>query len=269
MKTGWICSALSLFFLPSCSSTGAGEDGRILFEDSMTGDWQDKWFLDGEKATLENSEKGLYFASGTLKKSDDLKEHHAHHAVLWTKQEFSGDILIRFDCTRVDTSSYGVNIIYVQAEGIATPPYVEDIYEWRALRAVPAMSKYFTYMNTLHISYNVGDPQTTSYIRCRRYPIQPDKGISFDDLPIKPDYDDEGAKMLPGKMFTIEVEKRGVMLTFRTLDGETKELLKECVWDTSENPEKQMPRLIKAGRIGLRQMSTKQNIYKNFKVIQL
>lgn len=73
----------------------------------MTGNWRDNWFLDGEKATLNNSGNGLYFASGTVTKSQDPEEYHAHHAVLWTKQEFSGDILIRFDCTRVDTSSYG------------------------------------------------------------------------------------------------------------------------------------------------------------------
>lgn len=75
--------------------------------------------------------------------------------------------------------------------------------------------------------------------------------------------------MEPGKLVTIEVEKRGATLTFRTLDGETKELLKECVWDTSKNPENQTPRFIEEGRIGLRQMSTKRNIYKNFQVIQL
>ena len=268
-KPVFICSALSLLLLAACSHIGSDGEGRVVFEDRMTGNWQDNWFLDGEEATLNNSEKGLYFASGTITKSDDREKYHAHHAVLWTKQEFSGDILIRFDCTRVDRSSYGVNIIYVQAQGIGEPPYVEDISEWRDIRAVPVMSKYFTYMNALHISYNVGDPETVSYIRCRRYPKQPEKGIGFGDTAIPPDYDDEGAKMVPGKTFTIEVEKRGKILTFRTLDYETKELLKECVWDTTNNPEKQTPRLIKEGRIGLRQMSTKQNIYKNFEVIQL
>lgn len=118
----------------------------------MTGNWRDNWFLDGEKATLNNSGNGLYFASGTVTKSQDPEEYHAHHAVLWTKQEFSGDILIRFDCTRVDTSSYGVNNIYVHAQGIGEPPYVEAIYEWRGRRSVPIMSAYFTYMNALHIS---------------------------------------------------------------------------------------------------------------------
>lgn len=264
-----IVSALSLLFFAACIGMDTGREGTVVFEDSMTGDWRDNWFLDGEKVTLENSEKGFYFASGTITKSDDREKYHAHHAVLWTKQEFSGDILIRFDCTRVDTSSYGVNIIYVHAQGIGRPPYSEDIYEWRELRAIPKMSKYFTYMNALHISYNVGDPETVSYIRCRRYPKQPEKGIQFGDTAIPPDYDDRGAKMVPGRTFTIEVEKRGNRLTFRTLDAETGELLKECVWDTANNPENQTPRFVEKGRIGLRQMSTKQNIYKNFEVIQL
>lgn len=240
-------------------------EAKILFEDPMTGqeqDWQENWFLDGEEATLTSTPHGLYFSSGTERGND------AHHAVLWTKQEFSGDIRIRFDVIGLDRRGY-VNILYIHAQGIGEPPYVEDIYEWRDLRAVPTMSKYFTYMNALHISYNVGRPDRVGYIRARRYPRQPEKGISFGDTSIKPDYDDEGAKILPGKVFTIEVEKRGTKLIYRTLDGETKEVLKECVWDTTKNPENQTPRIVNEGRIGLRQMFTKRNIYRNFKVMRL
>ena len=85
---------------------------------------------------------------------------------------------------------------------------------------------------------------------------------------LEPDYDDEGAKMLPGKMYIIEVEKSKESLVFRTFDGETKELLKECIWDPSNIPDLMAPPFITEGRIGLRQMSTKQNIYKNFKVLR-
>lgn len=45
-----------------------------------------------------------------------------------------------------------MNNIYVHAQGIGEPPYVEAIYEWRGRRSVPIMSAYFTYMNALHIS---------------------------------------------------------------------------------------------------------------------
>lgn len=40
--------------------------GQILFEDSMTGNWLKNWFLDGEKAKLEQNENGLHFIATSL-----------------------------------------------------------------------------------------------------------------------------------------------------------------------------------------------------------
>ena len=34
--------------------------------------------------------------------------------MLWTKQEFEGDLFISFEMTRVDTSTYGATPIYIQ-----------------------------------------------------------------------------------------------------------------------------------------------------------
>lgn len=253
----------------------SADPDQVLFEDSMTGNWQDNWFLDGEKALLNNSENGLYFSAGTYMYPDmetrtyeQRVQMSANHAVLWTQQEFKGDIIISYECTRVDTSPFGVNIIYIQAQGIGTPPYTKDIYEWRDLRTSPGMGKYYTYMNALHISYNVGDYRNPSYIRARRYPKNDPIGLKWGMTQLEPDYDDEGAKMLPGKTYIIEVEKTDDTLVFRIFDKKTKELLKECTWDTSNIPDLMKPRFITEGRIGLRQMSTKQNIYKNFKVLR-
>ena len=93
-------------------------ESTILFEDSMLDDWQEKWFLDGQKATLEHRNEGLYFSGGTITKSEDPEKYHAHHAVLWTKQVFEGDLLISYEMTRIDTSDYGNTLLYIQAQGI-------------------------------------------------------------------------------------------------------------------------------------------------------
>lgn len=252
------------------------DPSKLLFEDSLTGEWQDNWFIDGMNQTLENSEDGLNFAAGTYTYPDDekrttehRKEMSKHHAVLWTKESFEGDILISFECTRVDTSPFGVNIVYIQAQGIGTEEFPQDIYEWRDFRQVAAMGKYYTYMNAIHISYNVGDFTNPSYIRARRYPKNDPIGLKWGMTKLEPDYDDAGAKMIPGKTYIIEIEKTDDTLVFRTFDKENNALLKECRWDTADIHELMMPRVVTEGRIGLRQMSTKQNIYKNFKVYRL
>ena len=94
-KTVSIILLLSLFSL-SCAqhqyTADSTTESPVLFKDSLTGNWQEKWFLDGRKATVKTSEKGLFFSGGTITKLDDPQEYHAHHAVLWTHQIFEGDI---------------------------------------------------------------------------------------------------------------------------------------------------------------------------------
>jgi hypothetical protein len=233
-------------------------DTNILFEDPMTANWQENWFLDGQKATLEHRNGGLYFAGGTVTKKDDPKEYHAHHALLWTKQEFEGDLFISFEMTRVDTSNYGNTLIYIQAQGIGKAPYEEDISAWSERRTEPAMDKYFNYMNLLSISLREN-------IRCRRYPWNDvEKNVPFKGPLIEPMYDYGG--IATGKTYRIEIEKITPILRLRLYDAESGNRLTECIWDTSVNTEDRKPHLIQKGRIGLRHMATKQFIYKNFTV---
>ncbi len=232
---------------------------EVLFEDSMMDDWQEKWFLDGEKATLEHRDKGLYFSGGTVTKSEDPENYHAHHAVLWTKQVFEGDLLISYEMTRVDTSDYGNTLLYIQAQGIGSEPYVEDIAEWSELRKIPAMNLYFENMDLISISFREN-------LRCKRYPWKDPKGEWYPKKGlIEPMVDYIG--MIPGKKYGVEVEKRASSVTLRLYDGETKELLTDFTWHTTKIPEELEP--IQKGRIGLRHMSTKQFIYSNFKVERL
>jgi len=240
------------------TTTKAAE--KVLFADPMTDNWQENWFLDGKEATLEHREGGLYFAAGTVTKYQDREAYHAHHAVLWTKQAFEGDIRISFECKRVDASDYGNVLIYIQAQGIGVPPYEKDISAWRELRDVPAMSTYFNYMRLISISLR-------NELRCKRYPWNDvENNISFNPL-IEPMVDWHG--MTQDRWFRFEIDKRKRSLAFRSYDRDSGELLTEYTWDTTRNQAQQMPRLIEKGRIGLRQMSTKQTIYSNFKVSRL
>lgn len=228
-----------------------------LFEDTMAADWQKNWFLDGQEATVEHRDGGLCFSGGTVTKKDDPVEYNAHHAVLWTRPEFEGDIRVSFECKRVDDSDYGNVLIYIQAQGIGTPPYVKDIYAWREFREIPAMNKYFTYMDLLSLSLR-------KELRLRRYPLRSmDESVKFSS-PIEPMEDWHG--MIRNKWFRFVIEKRKKSYTFRSYDAETGELLKEFTWDTSDQGEGRELPFVEKGRIGLRHMSTKQSVYKNFKV---
>jgi hypothetical protein len=232
---------------------------KMLFEDSMMSDWQKNWFLDGHNATLEHRDQGLYFSGGPVTKSDDSVEYHAHHAVLWTRQVFEGDLLIHYEMTRVDSSDYGNTLLYIQAQGIGNEPYVEDIAEWSELREIPAMSLYFEKMDLISLSFREN-------LRCKRYPWKDPNGEWYPNQgSIEPMVDYIG--IIPGKKYGVEVEKRATSVTLRLYDAETKELLTDFTWDTTQVPEKLEP--IQKGRIGIRHMSTKQFIYRNFKVERL
>lgn len=123
-------------------------DWVLQFTDSCTGKWQNNWFLDGQIAKVENREKGMNFSAGPVNRND------AHHAVLWTRESFTGDVKLEYYYTRTDTQIVNVNILYIQATGIGEGPYDKNISLWNDLRKVPSMSIYYNYMNTLQISYS-------------------------------------------------------------------------------------------------------------------
>merc|ERR1719162_1604253 len=233
----------------------------ILFEDSMTDNWQEKWFLDGKKATVRTGEDGLYFAGGTVTKHQDPIAYHAHHAVLWTHQVFEGDIRIQYEMTRVDDSSYGTTLLYIQAQGIDTSPYDADIHAWKAIREIPAMSIYFKKMNLISLSFR-------KELRCKRYPRMDDTGKLYPRGGlVEPMQDYAGIET--GKTYHVEVEKRAGSATLVLYNAHKKAVLLEATWDTTQVSDRLEPPLIKKGRIGLRHMSTRQFVYKNFTVERL
>lgn len=235
---------------------------KILMEDAMSADWQKNWFLDGNLATVEHREGGLYFAAGTVTKREDPVLYNAHHAVLWTRQVFEGNIKISYEMTRMDNSNYGTTLLYIQAQGIGNPPYVEDITKWNALREIPDMGTYFTYMDLLSLSFREN-------LRCKRYPWLDKDLYEGPTGLIPPMVDYQGDNIEQGKTYLVEVEKRDESLKLKLVEKESGRIMIDHTWDTTQIPDAIEPKIIQKGRIGLRHMSTRQFIYRSFKVERL
>jgi hypothetical protein len=226
------------------------QNWTLAFEDDCSQDWKKKWTLDGLIATVENSEEGMHFKAGTEYKND------AHHAVLWTKESFTGAIKIEYDYTRTDSAVKCVNILYIQATGDEEGVYEKDISKWSELRQIPAMKTYFENMNAFHISYSAfGNTENSfHYVRARRYPKPDDK--PFKVTKIEPSYDKQGF-FKSGETYHITAIKTKNHLFFKM---ESKDRAELFTWNISNI------KPIIEGRIGLRQMFTRSSIYKNFKI---
>jgi hypothetical protein len=237
---------------PGFDELNASPEWKLQLSDPCTTDWQTHWFLDGQLATLENRETGMNFQAGPLNRND------AHHAVLWTKASFQGDLKLEYTYTRTDSQIINVNILYLQAQGIGEGPYAADISQWSELRTVPSMRIYFTYMNALHISYAAfgtkNEDPAADYVRARKYPASEE--TPFRETEIPPSFDRTGL-FLPHVPYHITVIKADSMLYFQ-VKGKQKEQL--FSWHVpNSNP-------LQAGRIGLRHMYTRSAEYRDFRV---
>ena len=201
---------------------------QLVFEDNFRHAWSEKWHLDGENAKIIQKDGRLEMYAGGRAYVD------ADHLVLWTKEEFKGNLKIEYDFTRLDSSGYYcVNILYIQAQGAGRKPFVKDIFKWNELRKVPRMSMYFNNMDTYHISYAV-------------------TGVASEDL-------NTG-------LFKIGVTYHLTFIKYETnlymnVKGDGQD--KTFYFDASAFPK------IDKGRVGLRQMYTRNSKYANFRVYQL
>ena len=222
---------------------------KEAFRDPGAGKWQDKWFLDGAKAKVTNSPKGMTLTAGPKAWDDSC------HAVLWTKESFKGDLKIQYEYTKTDTTNRHVTILYIQATGCGRER-PKDISKWR--RNIPSMSSYFHRMNLYHISYAAfgqrNDDPKADYIRARRYMPQADKGLAGTGL--KNEYYQTGL-FKTGVPYRITVIKKGKEL-FMHIKGDRQEKL--CHFTADEFP------AITEGRIGLRHMYTRGARYRDFRV---
>lgn len=230
----------------------SGWNWNLQLYDSCREDWKDHWILDGTKATLKNTEKGMAFYAGPDPRSD------SSHAVLWTKEYFKGDLKIEYDYTRLDEQTKFVNIIYIQATGSGEGYQDKDIAKWADKREYPAMSQYFGKMYIYHISYaaftNVDGENKPGYIRARRYMADELHGTE-----IEPDY-------RPGSFFETNIPHHIKFIKtnrhlFMHISSSGEELL--CHWYNTKFPP------INEGYIGLRHMRTRAARYKDFKISEL
>lgn len=235
--------------------TAIGRKGNLMFSDDCTGDWQQKWSKDGLKAKVLNTSKGMYVCAG----QDYLND--ADHVVMWTKLSFEGSIIIEYDFTRLDTATrVSVNILYIQAQGSGKGAYKKDLFEWNSLRKIPAMNIYFDHTDAYHISYATSGAKSAKdddYIRARRY--MPETGQHLKGTALRQEYFDSGF-FKTGVRYRLTIIKENKSLLFN-VKGDEKE---QTFYFTAEG----FPP-IEAGRIGLRQMFTRNSLYANFKVFQL
>jgi hypothetical protein len=229
------------------AATGAW---REVFSDPCTGDWREKWFLDGEVGTVTNTADGMNLTAGPEFKNE------AHHMVLWTKQSFEGNLKIEYDYTRTDNETRCVNILYIQATGSGEGPHARDISQWSELRKVPEMATYFNHMHTYHLSYaafpNSGENRV-SYLRARRY-LPEGEGLKGTEL--APDYDPQGF-FAEGVIHRITVIRKDRDLFLRVENR-----------DRTGHYHFRNPRLpaVTEGRVGLRHMFTRSARYRNFQI---
>ncbi|MDF7824616.1 DUF1961 family protein [Pontiellaceae bacterium B12227] len=232
-------------------SSEACDEWQLAFEDSGSKDWTANWFLEGNKASIENGGDGMIFSSGPV----PLEQ--ASHAVLWTKQSFSGDLKIEYDYTRLDsmTNETAVNILYIQATGLGTEESPTDIFLSTKLREVPWMKSYFLNMNALHISYATTGPKHAHYVAARRYPARELKAFQK-ETQIQPVYENINL-FKPGETYHMSVVKKGNRLSF-TAEHDGKAHTFE--WDASGFPS------VTEGRIGFRHMWARSSRYQNIRV---
>ncbi|MEM8895397.1 MAG: DUF1961 family protein [Bacteroidota bacterium] len=222
---------------------------EVLFEYSGRDDWQDKWFLDGTKATITNDQMGMDFAAGPDWKND------TSHAVLWTKAAFEGNMLIEYDFTRTDSTGNGVIIMYFHATGKGDDDYPEDLYDWRDKRTVPSMRTYFRNLNAYHISYSTNSDVDDDYLRLRRY----EHLYHLKGTEILPDNFKTGLFKY-GMTYHIEISRYNEQIRMEVTDKSNPNESKVYMWDASSKP------LCNHGRIGLRHMYTRSGRYRDFKV---
>lgn len=268
-----VLGAAAALLLMSCISEGEARmhkdasqvhaaPGTVLFEDSMLDNWQKNWFLDGKRAILGHTDEGLWFfcTPSGVDKGVNRAKFDAHHAVLWTKQEFEGDIRITYDFAKRGTS-----LLYIQAQGIGQPPYEKDIFAWKNLREVASMEKYFEYMTLRSLSFREN-------IRFKRYPWKdPFKGEDYQNLFVKPiiEYEGEHGNVDVEQFCHVLVESKKDSLRLRIEDANNPENGIDHTWNASADADPRQPVFTRKGRIGLRNMGGCWARYANIKVTQL
>lgn len=239
-------------------------DWKLTFSDNFTSDWNNQWFLDGEKAKVTANNHKLHFGAGPKAASDE------DHSVLWTHRDFEGSLKIEFDYIRLDSATKYVNIIYLLASGSGIGPFNQDISLWKSMRSTPAMKTYFNNMNAMHISFaafeNDNHNPESDYIRVRRY--MPLSGNGLKNTELNPDYFETGL-FKTGHKYHIEIiylstadkpKPESPTLIMKVSEGSNSKIF---TWNENPYP------VLSKGRIGIRLMGSRVSEFSNFRILSL
>ena len=223
---------------------------ELKFDYGGSEDWRDYWNLDGKRANIQNGSDGMVFAAGPTAMD------HACHAVLWTKESYSGNLKVKFGMTRLDTVNRYVNILYLHAQGIGGE-YPSDIHKWSEKREIPYMKTYFEKMNLLHTSFAAfgsENDKDDNYIRVRKYPVTPEK--SFDQIEVEPTLQNTPffAPGIRHQLFFVKTIDR------LALSIESEVGVMYHLWDTTHVAPPT------SGPVGIRHMFAKCSKYHDFKI---
>lgn len=224
-----VALALSLVAPPD---PAAQSNLQLIFSDDGTsGDWQDRWFLDGP-ANVEYTADGM-----VLDASPGSGE-----AVLWAKPIVRGDVRIEYDYTHVDDASNPyVVILFIQAQG--TGGRAADISTWE--RPVASYPIYHGEMSNYSITYD----NRANTVRARHNPGQADAGeFKYTDM------------FERDETYHITIEKSGGDFSMTATNARTGA---SRTFDFTGSASKGA---IEEGRIGLRHMDDRSSRYGNFKI---
>lgn len=237
----------------------AARGGAVIWTPrSAAGATAANWFLDGERGRVVETAQGFELHAGPTPGAN------ADHVVWWTRQEFSGDLRIDFDYTRLDEATDDVNILYLFARGSGQAPYVADLAAWSTLRHEPRMSWYFNHLHAYHVSFAAfGDPAHpgVDYVRARRYVPETDRHLAGTEL--APDHFATGL-FQPGLTYHCTVLRAGADLFLQVRPaaerGGGPDTGRLFHWDLRQAPP------LDVGRIGLRHMAGRSARYDGFTV---
>jgi hypothetical protein len=223
---------------------------KLIFRDRFR--TTKNWFTDGKKLKLTTNRNRLLFDAGPTPASD------ADHSVLWSVNEYSGDLKIEFDYVRRDYATRYVTILYLFAQGSGVTPYETDISRWNSLREIPAMKQYFTTMNLFHVSFaafeNDNHQPDADYIRARRYRPLTGKGLAGTDL--QPEYLNTGF-FEPGVRHHLTLIRKQDTIW---MEVKTESRVQLYHWTSPEIES------LQTGRIGIRLMGSRSAEISDFRI---
>ena len=249
-----LCVVIALFGLGSALTGcdfGSENKWSMVYSHTTGTDVQLHWFLEGDEARVTATRDGFVFSAGATLNDP------ASHAVLWSNAEYSGDLTIEYDYTRLDEmmDATSVNILYIQATGTGERHMPIDIRMSSDSRSVPWMRSYFLNMNLLHISYAATGPNRANYVSARRYPASSTESFNS-ETQISPVFENV-ALFQPGVTYHIRATKTDSELRFVVTDHQSNT---EFVWDISGL------RPLTKGRIGFRHMWGRSSRYENIRI---